>query len=75
MPTDCEIQLSEARLALHKLMTGGQAVEVNHGDQKIRFTEINRPDLEAYIQKLENQCGGTAGAPKRRAPLGVIFGG
>ena len=73
MPTDCEVRLAEARTALHKLMTGSAVVEVLHGDQKIRFSEANRVDLESYIQKLENQCGGVDGTPARRTPLGVIF--
>lgn len=73
MPTEQETQLAEARLALHKLMTGSAVVEVLHGDQRIRYTETNRVDLENYIQRLENQAGGPSGTPMRRAPLGVIF--
>jgi exonuclease VII small subunit len=72
MATDCETRLTEARAALHKLVTGKQVVEVRHGDQLVRYRnfadDIER--LQQYVRQLEAECGGDC---KRRRPLGVIW--
>lgn len=72
MPTDAENRLAEARVALHQLITGGQTVQVRHGDQWEEYSPVKLKDLEAYIRTLELEVG--QGSPyTRRAPFGVIF--
>ena len=63
MPTLTQ-RLSEARLAYHQLMTGGQPVEVRDSDgSSIRYSTANASRLLAYISQLEAEllveAGGT----------------
>lgn len=62
-------QLKEARIALHKLVTGTGVVELEVEGQRTRFTPANREDLEAYIARLDALV---SGAPSRGA-IGFIF--
>lgn len=70
MATDCETRLSQARAALHALMTGTKVAELRNGDQTMRYEASNLPALQSYISKLEAECGST---PCRRRPIGVAF--
>jgi len=63
-------QLSEARDALHRLLTGTSTVSIQRDGKKVDFAAANRGDLERYINQLEVQLG--AGSPRRRGPAGVI---
>jgi hypothetical protein len=72
MPTEAETRLAEARLALHSLVTGGQIVQLRHGDQWEEYSPAKRADLEAYIRALELETG--SGSPyNSRRPFGVAF--
>lgn len=62
--------LSEARQALHLLITGQSTVSVQRDGKRVEFTPASRRDLEIYITQLEGQLG--VGAQARRRPAGVI---
>jgi hypothetical protein len=66
---DLARQVSEARLALHRLMTGTAVVELEVDGQRTRFTPARRQDLEAYLARLE----AGAGAIPARGAIAVIF--
>jgi hypothetical protein len=55
-PTYTLEQLTEARAAYHRLMTGTSAVEVTdqNGDKAV-FNRIDSNKLYAYIQRMEAQ--------------------
>ncbi len=63
-------QLTEARDALHLLITGQGMVRVQRDGKMVEFTPANRRDLEIYITQLEGQLG--VGAQARRRPARVI---
>lgn len=63
-------QLTEARAALHRLMTGTSTVSIQRDGKRVEFAPANRGDLERYINQLEVELG--AGQPRRRGPAGVI---
>jgi len=63
-------KLDDARLALHKLMTGKSVVSIKHDSGKeLSFRQADIGSLRAYIADLESQVGGTA----RRRAIGVRF--
>jgi len=62
-------QLTEARDALHQLMTGKKAVKVQKDGRSVEYTPININQLRQYIQQLEQTLSTTA---TRRRPAGVI---
>lgn len=63
-------QLTEARTALHQLLTGQAMVSITRDGKKIDFSPANRGDLERYIDQLEAQAG--VGSSRRRGPARVI---
>lgn len=76
--TDCltlELWLAEARLALHRLMTGTAEQSVQFGPSKsVTYTQANINQLKDYIAKLENDiavCNGET--PAKRGPVRFIF--
>lgn len=66
---DCTTRLLEAKLALHKLMTGAGEVSLTYGDRSVTYTRANADQLRVYIRNLEDECGDN---PRR--PHGVVFG-
>lgn len=71
MASDCETKLTAARDALHALMLGERAVVVQTADRRMEFSRVNLAELEAYIAKLEAECGGCNGTAKKRKPFEV----
>lgn len=63
-------QLQEARQALHRLLTGTSTVSIQRDGKRVEFAQIQRADLERYINQLEATAGG--GGARRRGPAGVI---
>ena len=63
-------QLTEARAALHRLVTGTHTVSIQRDGKRVEFAQTNRSDLERYINQLEVQLG--AGVSRRRGPARVI---
>lgn len=61
---------SEARLALHQLLTGTSVVRVQRDGRQVEFTPGNRAELERYINRLEVETG--TARPLRRGLAGVI---
>jgi len=73
MAVKYENQLSEARSARHKLLTGTAVVKVNKGGvsgMSVEYTSANLYELNAYINELEMVVNGTS---KRRAPARFSF--
>jgi hypothetical protein len=55
---ELELMLRQAKMALHNLMMGKQAVEVrDQNGESVKYTRSTKKDLEDYIQYLENQIG------------------
>jgi hypothetical protein len=52
-------KLAAAEDARHRLLLGQQAVEVDFGTYKTRFTAANRESLESYIAELKALIAGT----------------
>jgi hypothetical protein len=53
-------RLDAARLALHRLLTGSLAEEVDTGTYRARFTRADTDKLQAYIDDLQAQIAGTS---------------
>jgi hypothetical protein len=62
-------KLASAETALHSLITGTLAVEVDTGDFRTRFTQADVAKLQAYIGQLKQEI---AGQPVRGA-IGIYF--
>jgi hypothetical protein len=61
--------LLEAELALHKLQTGAQEMQIEHGDMRVAYTKADQSKLAAYIESLKSQivaAGGTVDGQRRR---------
>jgi flagellar biosynthesis chaperone FliJ len=65
--SELQSQLSEARAALHALMTGKQVVRIQKDGRSVEYTATRKRDLEQYINQLERQIDNN----KRRRPAGV----
>lgn len=66
-------RLSEAEAALHRLMTGSQEEQLEHGDMRVAYTRADVSTLQSYIASLRVQvaaAGGTPGGVRRRA---IVF--
>lgn len=60
-----ELYLSEARTALHALMTGQSMVSVTYEGRSVTYSRANLAALRSYIQDLESKLNG------RGPPFGV----
>ncbi|MCH2058131.1 MAG: gpW family protein [Thalassotalea sp.] len=70
---DVEKQLSEARAARHKLLTGTAVVKINKGGlsgMSVEYSKANLYELNAYISELETKVNGIG---MRRPPAGISF--
>lgn len=70
--TDCATRLTEARAALHALLTGRQRVTVSYLGQSVTYTPSTRHELERYVRQLEAECGDTTTTGRRGA---IMFRG
>ncbi len=64
-----QTRLAEAESAFHKLVIGGQAVEIQHGDMRKRYTPGEAGELASYIDRLKSEIellGGTVAGLRRR---------
>jgi len=62
--------LGEAELARHKLRTGAQEMQIEHGDMRVSYTKADIGALDSYIADLKAQIaavGGTVDGLRRRA--------
>jgi hypothetical protein len=80
MATLAELQTRklEAELALHRLMTGIQEVEVEHGDMRTKYSSASINQLRIYIDDLQKQIealGGASDGRKKRKMLDVSLPG
>ena len=75
MADDCTTRLTEARTALHGLLTGQAVVSVSVEGEAITYAQADRRNLEAYVAQLEAQCGGSASnvMTARRGPAQVVY--
>ncbi len=67
---DCATRLLEAKLALHKLMTGATTVSVGYGDRAITYRSGDAAALRLYVRELEQECGEE---DKLRRPFGIVW--
>jgi hypothetical protein len=59
-------RLSEAREALHQLLTGTMAVSVtDQNGEKVEYRPTNRAALERYVADLEAELAGAIKPPRR----------
>nr|VFK14598.1 MAG: gpW protein [Candidatus Kentron sp. LFY] len=68
--TDCETRLSQAKAALHELMTGAQTVEAEVEGQRVKYTPASKRGLQNYIRQLETECGRVRWTPTLGQDLG-----
>lgn len=74
MADDCAARLTEARSALHGLLTGQAVVSVSVEGESIGYAQADQRKLEAYVAQLEYQCGGVNNmATRRRRPGQVVY--
>lgn len=76
--TDCltkELWLAEARLALHRLLTGTSEQTVQFGPSKsVTYTQANINQLKDYVAQLESEVAECNGEdPKKRGPVRFLF--
>ena len=70
--TELTAWLSEAELALHRLMTGSRVEEIESPAGRVRYTTNNIGDLERYIARLKQQIETTTRG--NRKPILFEFG-
>lgn len=64
-----QIELNQARAALHDLVLGKRAVKIQKDGRTVEYQQVNIDELRIYIQQLESDLGvGTT----RRGPVGVF---
>ncbi len=61
-----QTRLAEAEAALHKLITGAQAVQVNHEGFDVTYTRSSEAALRRYIIDLKRQLGASLKPRARR---------
>jgi hypothetical protein len=61
-------KLTEAREALHSLLTGKRSVMMQYEGTRVQFTQANVDELRQYIAQLEGEVDPT----KRRRPFRVF---
>lgn len=62
--------LTAAEVARHRLRTGSQEEEVEHGDMRARYTRADAGELDSYIADLKARIaalGGSVTGERRRA--------
>lgn len=62
-------RLTNAQVALDRLLTGSLAEEVDTGTYRARFTRADTDKLQAYIDDLTAQIAGTS----TRGAIGFVF--
>jgi len=68
LPT-LQLRLAEAELALHKLLTGKQKVQVMYalgGNHSVTYQQTQAGDLRAYISELRATIASVTGIGERR---------
>ncbi|MBD3786632.1 MAG: hypothetical protein IE922_06625 [Sphingomonadales bacterium] len=59
-------QISEAREALHQLLTGTMAVSLtDQNGERVEYRPANRAGLERYVADLEAELAGAVTPPRR----------
>jgi len=70
-------KLTEAKDALHSLMTGAQTVSVHQttsaGSRSVQYTQTNIQDLRSYIRELESLLEIETDGHSSRRPFGVAW--
>lgn len=73
--TACEqaaLWLSEAKAALHALLTGTRVVSLAHADKQLRYTEADIDALRAYVAQLQSQVDNCNGAARSRRGFNFV---
>lgn len=67
-------QLTEARAARHKLVTGQMArVFMDQNGERIEYVSTNIAQLDAYIRSLEAQVSPSLAGIRANRPIGFTF--
>lgn len=64
-----QIELNQARTALHDLVMGKRAVKIQKDGRTVEYQQTSINDLKDYIAQLENDLGLST---RRRGPVGVF---
>lgn len=68
--TALRTRIAEARAALHQVMLGDKAVQIDFGDnRRTRWNESKPADLRAYIAELELELSVLTGETLPRGPI------
>jgi len=62
-------RLSDAQLALHKLMIGQSATATGHDGKSVAFTPADEPKLRAYIAELQKSLNVSGTRRQARRPF------
>lgn len=66
--------LDQAYTARHKLVTGSQVEQLQHGDESLRFTPAKLADLDSYIASLKSQLAGIDSSSSQvRRPINLTY--
>lgn len=69
-----KLNLAEAEMALHKLLTGTKEESVSFGAGKsVKYTATNIAELRRYINELKDEIAAAEGTGKPRGPVRFIF--
>lgn len=69
-----KLNLAEAEMALHKLLTGTKEQSVSFGSGKsVAYTQANISELRRYINGLKDEIAVAEGRGKSRGPIRFIF--
>lgn len=72
MPAATQEMLTEARAALHRLMTGAAVAEFrDQNGETIRYSQANRNALISYVKWLESELG--VSGPASSGPMRAWF--
>lgn len=69
--SNVQTQLTEARLALHEIITGNKAVSLERAGRKVTFNTTNKQELQQYISELESQANPNRGRRAMRVTYSV----
>lgn len=69
-----KLNLAEAEIALHKLLTGSKEQSVSFGAGKsVAYTATNISELRRYINELKDEIAVAEGRGKSRGPIRFIY--
>lgn len=69
-----KLNLAEAEMALHKLVTGTKEQTVSFGSGKsVTYTAASLAELRRYINELKDEIAVAEGTGRARGPVRFVF--